>query len=60
MYYKEKMVKGVLCYKRTPDEEWNEMTTRDLSRRVCEAALDIKMYKELLRQIHRDIAQALD
>lgn len=51
MYYKEKIVNGVLCYKQTPDGEWIEFTKEMLTKRIINlmeenARLEVETHTE--------------
>lgn len=36
MYFEEKMIDGVMCFRTRPDGEWREYSIQDLSRRYAE------------------------
>lgn len=36
MYYEEKVINGVLCYRGTPDGEWTEFSKQTLTKRLME------------------------
>jgi len=36
MYYQEKVIDGVLCYKTKPDGDWKMCTLRELTKRLME------------------------
>lgn len=37
MYYQEKLISGVLCWRNTPDGEWKKVSEESLSARVIGA-----------------------
>ena len=37
MYYAEKVINGILCYKFNPDDEWKEFTAEKLTVRLLKA-----------------------
>lgn len=37
MYYEEKLIDGILCWRSRPDAEWTPFTLKELSNRVVVA-----------------------
>jgi hypothetical protein len=37
MYYEEKVIDGVLCYRTTPDGEWYQLSAQALTERLMNA-----------------------
>ena len=46
MYYQEKIVNGILCYKDTPKGKWMPLSIQELSKRVVSAELTLRSWKE--------------
>ncbi len=40
MYFEEKMIDGVMCFRTTPDGEWRPFDIKELSRRYAAALSD--------------------
>lgn len=40
MYFEEKMIDGVMCFRTTPDGEWRPFDIKELSRRYAAALTD--------------------
>ena len=61
MYYEEKIIDGVLCYRLKPDGSWVPLSTEELLRRFSHAMADSRKLKaenerlkESLRQISKE------
>jgi len=37
MYYEEKVINGILCYRFSPDAEWKEFTAEKLTMRLLKS-----------------------
>ena len=46
MYYEEKIIDGVLCWRGTPNGEWIQKTPEQLTKRLIEAQEDIRSLYE--------------
>jgi len=51
MYYKEKIINGILHYKITPDGEWKEIPKEILSKRVQGAETEVLKLIEIIEKI---------
>lgn len=61
MYYAEKVIKGVLHCKTTPNGKWNPVSVEELTRRLVAAENTLANWKrdEESRNYFRDAAQAI-
>lgn len=46
MYYEEKIINGVLCHRSTPDGEWVQFTSEQLSAMLIIRQEELKCYKK--------------
>jgi len=51
MYYKEKIINGILHYKTTPEGEWKEVSKETLSKRLQEAETKVLKLTEIIEKI---------
>lgn len=56
MFYEEKIINGVLCWRSTPDGKFTPFTMEQLSNRVKDLEAVIRAYTERFHRIEEIIA----
>ena len=46
MYYEEKIINGILCYRCYPDGEWRELSKKDLTNQINKLKEKLKEQEE--------------
>lgn len=63
MYYEEKMIDGVLCWRGGQNDEWQPISTESLSRRLLAAdsrVAELEGQVEAMRPVVEAVTKALD
>jgi len=48
MYYREKVIDGILCFQTTPNGEWKKLTSEQLTNKIVNLKNDVsELNKEL-------------
>lgn len=59
MYYREKIIDGVLCFQGLPEEEWTPMSPEKMTRKIMQLKIEVEMLKSKLeresRRLHEPI-----
>jgi hypothetical protein len=50
MYYEEKIINGVLCYRHSPNDAWTECSKEELTLMVQNARNKYNLIREILDQ----------
>ena len=48
MYYEEKVIDGVLCWRGSPDGEWSRKTTEQLTQMLIDTKRQLARYKRAI------------
>lgn len=48
MYYREKMIDGIMCAQHTPNGKWVKLSQKELSDRLSKARLQIGILMDLI------------
>lgn len=51
MYYEEKLIDGVLCYRITPDGDWDQYDLKELSRRYVNLQQEFREYRFAVSEV---------
>lgn len=60
MYYEEKIIDGVLCYRYSPKAEWTPMGPQSLTKRICELREENRKLREALYEVYREISYLVE
>jgi len=60
MYYEEKIINGVLCYRSTPSSEFKPFTVEELSKKVESYKKKYKEVIEFIGYVKSDMIQSKD
>ncbi len=60
MYYKEKLINGILMFKNRPDDDWNQCSIEDIGQRIIDLKMEIIDLKACLKTCANSAQSGLD
>lgn len=58
MFYEEKLIDGIMCYRTKPDGEWTQYPTEELSRRYDQVEAERRASRERIKDLEATIKES--